>query len=244
MSLAGPTPSRLRALTQWALAGGTAAAFLGPATVVAGVSPVTSLRLLRRWARLQLKALGIEVTVDDRSGFDGKRGVLFVDLHQQTLLSSLIYPMVMPHRASMIVNVEYAALPLLGWLALRLGSVPIVREKPEQARAAMAPIVARLRSGESFGMSIEGRRTEDGALSPYKKGAAVLAIEAQCDIIPFMSFGEYALWPRGEWRVRPGRVHCVAYEPVSTKGLTYADRDALVAGLRALAEAELAARGR
>lgn len=241
MSPVGPVPNPLRAVGQWALTAGAAAVLLAPATVVAGVSPVTSLWLLRRWAGLQLKALGIEVTVDDRSGFDGKRGVLFVDLHQQTLLSTLIYPMVIPHRASMIVNVEYAALPLIGWLALRLGSVPIVREKPEQAKAAMAPIVARLRSGESFGMSIEGRRTEDGGLSAYKKGAAVLAIEAQCDIIPFMSFGEYALWPRGEWRVRPGHVHCVAYPPVSTKGLTYADRDALVAKLRALAEEELAA---
>ncbi len=239
MSLAPPP---WRALGQWAFAGASAAAFLGPATALGQVSPMTSLRLLRRWARLQLSQLGITVSVDDRSGYDGRRGVLLVDLHQQTLLSTLIYPTVCPYPASLIVNVEYAALPLVGWLMLSLGSVPIVRQHPEQAKAAMASVVARLRAGEIFGMSIEGQRSRDGGLSPYKKGAAVLAIEAQVDIIPFMSFGEWALWPRGEWRVRPGHVHCVVYPPVSTKGLTYADRDALVARLRALAERELAAR--
>ena len=235
--------STLRALGQWAYAGASAAAFLGPATALARLSPVTALRLYRRWARHQSRRLGIEIVVENRSGYDGERGVLFVDLHQQTLLSVLTYPQVLPYRASLIVNVEFAVLPLVGWLSLSLGAVPIVRQKPEQAKAAMDGVVDRLKAGESFGMSIEGVRSRDGGLSPYKKGPAVLAIAAQCDIIPFMSFGEWPLWPRGEWRVRPGRVECVAYEPISTKGLTYEDRDALVARLRRLAESELAARG-
>ena len=232
-------PSAVKALAQWAFTGASAAALLGPATALGRLSPGTALKLYRYWAGLGLKRLGVEVTVDNRSGYDGKRGVLLVDLHQQTLLTALIYPRALPFKARLIVNVEFAAVPLVGWLALSLGAVPIVRQKPEQARAAMAPIAARIRAGESFGMSIEGVRSKDGGLSPYKKGAAVLAIEAQCDIIPFMSFGEWERWPRGEWRVRPGRVHCVVYPPVPTKGLTYDDRDALVAKLRALAEAEL-----
>jgi len=234
-------PPPLKALGQWAFAGTSAAALLGPATAVARVSRVTSLKMMRRWARLQLRQLGVEVTVEDRSGFDGRRGVLFVDLHQQTLLSALTYPTVFTHPATLIVNVEFLALPLVGWLMVSLGAVPIVRQRPEQAKAAMSTLAERLKGGESFGISIEGRRSSDGGLSPYKKGPAVLAIEAQCDIVPYMSFGEWELWPRGEWRVRPGRVHCVMYPPVPTRGLTYADRDALVGKLRALAERELGA---
>jgi len=236
-------PSPLKAAAQWAHVGTTAVAMLGPATVVAPLSRRAGLELFRRWAKLQLDRFGIEIAVDDRSGYDGRRAVLFVDLHQQTLLSSLIYPQVIAQMASLVVNVEFLALTLVGWLSYAMGSVPIVRQNPKQAKAALARVVERLKAGESFGISIEGKRSEDGGLSPYKKGPAVLAIQAQCDIVPFMTFGEYELWPRGEWRIRPGRIEAVAFPAISTKGLTYADRDALVDRLWRLANEERAKRG-
>ena len=68
-----PPPPAWKALRQWAVAGTSAAALLGPATLVARTSPLAAMKLMRRWARLQLNQLGISVTVDDRSGFDGKR---------------------------------------------------------------------------------------------------------------------------------------------------------------------------
>jgi 1-acyl-sn-glycerol-3-phosphate acyltransferase len=95
-----------------------------------------------------------------------------------------------------------------------------------------------IREGHNFGISIEGRRSPDGQLSPYKKGPAVIAIEAQCDIVPFMSHGEWRLWPHGDWRVRPGRIHGVVYPAISTRGMQYSDRGELVAQLRELAERE------
>jgi 1-acyl-sn-glycerol-3-phosphate acyltransferase len=236
-------PSPVRAAGQWAYLGVSGLAMLGPALFAAPFSPPTAYRLLRGWARRQLAQLGIELTVDDRSGYDGRRGVLFVDLHQQTLLTALIYPLVLPTSAALIVNAEFVALPLLGWLTIGLGAMPIVRQRPAQARAQLKQAAVRLKAGQSFGISIEGRRTADGGLSPYKKGPAVLAIDAQCDIIPYMSFGEYRLWPRGEWRVRPGRVECVLYPPVPTMGLKYEHREVLVESLWKLAKDELKARG-
>ena len=65
-----------------------------------------------------------------------------------------------------------------------------------------------------------------------------IAIDAQCDIVPFMSHGEWSLWPHGDWRVRSGRIHCVVYPAIPTRGLGYGDRDALVGRLRELAESE------
>jgi 1-acyl-sn-glycerol-3-phosphate acyltransferase len=161
-----------------------------------------------------------------------------VDLFQQTLLSTLVYAQAF-HDVTLIINFEYAALPLLGWAAAASGAISLVRQRPDLAKAQLTRVPQRLKAGESFGVSIEGRRSLDGRLSPYKKGPAVMAIEAQCDVVPFISHGEWALWPRGQWKVKPGRIDAVLYPPIRTKGLTYADRDALVAQLRALAEREL-----
>ena len=98
----------------------------------------------------------------------------------------------------------------------------------------------KLKKGENVGMSIEGQRSLDGRLSPYKKGAAVIAIDAQCDIVPFMTHGEYLLWPRGAWTVLDGgTIDVKVYPRISTAGLTYADRDQLTEQLKSLAEAEI-----
>ncbi len=211
---------------------------LGPAAALARLQPGAAHALYRQWAKLQLEQLGIELHVHDQSGLNGRDGVLFVDLHQQTLLTSIVYPSALPRPVKLIINVEFAALPFIGWFAYAQGGAVIIRQNPKQATAVLKRVASRLREGETFGISIEGKRTEDGALSPYKKGPAALAIDAQCDIVPFMTHGEYALWPRGAWQVRPGRIDTTIYPPLSTRGLTYADRDDVVAQLRALAERE------
>lgn len=195
----------------------------------------------RAAAARALDAFGIELSVDDRSDVLTRRrdrGVLFVHLDQQTLLSVGIYSLVLPLPFRLVVNAEFAALPLVGWLSLAQGAVPIWRQRPEQARRALKTVSQAIRDGDNFGISIEGRRSPDGQLSPYKKGPAVIAIEAQCDIVPFMSHGEWSLWPHGDWRVRPGRIHGVVYPAISTRGMTYVDRDVLVTRLRDLAESE------
>jgi Acyltransferase len=114
---------------------------------------------------------GIELRVEDRSGLDaeGQEPVLFVHLDQQTLLSVVLYPLVIPRRCSLVVNDEFALLPLVGWYVVADGALVLVRQWPTQARAGMEQAARRLRRGESLGVSIEGKRSEDGTLSPYKK---------------------------------------------------------------------------
>jgi 1-acyl-sn-glycerol-3-phosphate acyltransferase len=182
--------------------------------------------------------------IDDRPGLrpDDDRPRLFVHLDQQTLLAIALYPLIFQRQFSLIVNIEFALLPIIGWLTVADGAVILVRQWPAQARAGMRQAAQRMREGESFGISIEGRRSIDGGLSPYKKGPILLAIEAQCDIVPFMTHGEWPLWPRGQWKVRPGTVDAVLYPPISTRGLTIDDRDDLLAQLRELAVRERALR--
>ena len=235
-------PSRSDALRAWTAVLARTVVRLGPAVAVVPVRRDAAVALQHRWAREVLARLGIDVTVEDPLGLGhDPRGVLFVHLNQQTLLAPALYGIAFP-AARFGVNVEYAALPFVGWASIAMGGVAIVRQRPAQAKAALARVAERLRAGETFGISIEGRRTADGRLSPFKKGPVVLAIEAQCDIVPFMTHGEYDLWPRGEWRIRPGHVDLVVYPPIPTRGLTYVDRERLVAELRTLAERELARR--
>ncbi|NUO48288.1 MAG: 1-acyl-sn-glycerol-3-phosphate acyltransferase [Polyangiaceae bacterium] len=233
-------------LKTWARAGSSLGLGFGAALALRPFSRRRSHDLEIATCRRVLRDANITLRVDDRTGLapDDARPRLYVHLDQQTLLAIAIYPLIFQRQFALIANIEFALLPIIGWLTVADGAVIIVRQWPAQARAGMRRAAQRIRDGESFGVSIEGRRSADGELSPYKKGPVVLAIEAQCDIIPFMTHGEWGLWPRGQWFVRPGTIEAVLYPPISTRGLAPADRHDLVGRLRDLAVSERALRGR
>src|SRR5512143_2050370 len=89
-----------------------------PAMAIAPVDNAASWRAFRRASRRILRDLGIEARVDDRSGLSpedvARGGHLFVHLDQQTLLSSVLYPLVISGPCSLVVNVEFAFLPVFG----------------------------------------------------------------------------------------------------------------------------------
>ena len=70
----------------------------------------------------------------------------------------------------------------------------------------------------------EGTRSADGALLPFKRGAFVLAIEAQAPVVPLAILDTRLLCPKKRLSVAPGTVHLYVGEPISTKGLTVNDR--------------------
>lgn len=240
------TPGRLEAAGAWVRGGWGMARGLSAALALSRRAPQRAWETQRQSCRQFLQAMGIQLSVDDRSGLKPEDGrpVLFVHLDQQTLLSVALYPLIMNRPFSLIVNIEFALLPLVGWQTVANGAVVVVRQWSAQAQAGMRRAAQRLSEGQTMAMSVEGQRSKDGSLSAYKKGAAVLAIESQCDIVPFMTHGEWDRWPRGQWRIRPGVVDAVLYPAISTRGLSYRDRDDLLQQLRQLAVRERRLHGR
>jgi 1-acyl-sn-glycerol-3-phosphate acyltransferase len=239
-----PAPNVTEGLKTWARIGSSLGLGLGAALALRPLSRRRSREAEIATCRRILRDANITLRIDDRTGLkpDDDRPRLFVHLDQQTLIPIVTYPLIFQRRFSLIVNFEFALLPIIGWLSVADGAVVLVRQWPAQAREGMRRAAQRIREGESFGISIEGQRSRDGGLSPYKKGPVMLAIDAQCDIVPFMTHGEWSLWPRGQWFIRPGTIDVVFYPPISTRGLGHADRHELVTTLRDLAVRERAVR--
>lgn len=101
--------------------------------------------------------------------------------------------------------------------------------KERWARAALDRLGIDVRIHRPYDVAAAARGALLVHLDQQTLLAPLLYSVAQCDIIPFMTHGELALWPRGEWRIRPGVVDLVFYPPVRTRGLGYGDRDRLVA---------------
>jgi 1-acyl-sn-glycerol-3-phosphate acyltransferase len=176
------------------------------------------------------------------------------------------YELLMPF---IFANVEFLALPFLGWLLLVTGlTVPVVRQWKVQARNALNKTIQRLNTPLPFSstitpiypscyMSIEGRRSQDGSLSPYKYGAAVIATSAvrtkengpgAIQIVPIVARGIRETLPYGDWLISPGEVTLQIHPSITVNAQEEEEEDAervrrlqqhITTELRALAERQL-----
>lgn len=231
-------PGVVVSVARWAALASITPPILGAALMATPLSRRASYGLFDAWCASARRLFGIEVRVIDYGeGAYHEPPYLFLQLNQTSLSETVVASSVLPVRGAIFANLEYVALPFVGWLVLAQGAVVVVRQWPTQARRAVDRAVRAMQRGRSFYMSIEGRRSPDGALSPYKKGPAVLAIRAGARIVPVIFRGAREVLPHGEWRVRPGVVTVELLPAIDARTLTYEDRDALVAELRALASA-------
>jgi 1-acyl-sn-glycerol-3-phosphate acyltransferase len=129
--------------------------------------------------------------------------------------------------------------PILGLILRTMGMVPVDRDDT----LASIEQLGRLRAdGHSIVIFPEGTRSSDGQLLPFKKGAFVAAIRLGIPLVPVVCKGTAEIMPKGQYlSIVPGEVHIVVLEPISTRGMTYEDRDDLLAKARSRIAAELAA---
>jgi 1-acyl-sn-glycerol-3-phosphate acyltransferase len=191
----------------------------------------------QRWLRVACRIFGITLSLrDDNSGHLGPPPHLYIWLNQSNLAEVLAFRALPKH--FLVINVEYAAMPLLGWARVLLSDVVIVRQWKSQAKRGVARAAKRLAAGETWLISVEGARSLDGALQPYKKGPVVMALQSKATIIPMFLHGGREIMPRGDWRLRPGHVEVHLLKAIPTRGLTFDDRNDLLERLQKLADAE------
>jgi 1-acyl-sn-glycerol-3-phosphate acyltransferase len=107
--------------------------------------------------------------------------------------------------------------------------IAVDRKNTRQAAKAYQKAKDHLDSGKSIVVFPEGTiHKHTPKLGRFKDGAFRLAIEKQVDVLPVTIIGNWLLLPdKGKFRFRPGKVLQYVHKPISTKGLTLDDTDAL-----------------
>lgn len=169
-------------------------------------------RLLRAWARVVLRGAGVAVSVEGRlSSFPA---AVVVGNHQSNLdaivhLASLDVPL------RFLVKRELYAVPLLGATLRSLGMVPVDRSRPDRG-AISTGATSILRQPGWLMVYPEGTTSTGQTLLPFKRGAFDIAVSCNVPVVPVTVAGTAAVWPPGQWKIRPGLVRVRIGEPVST----------------------------
>ncbi|HYG99176.1 MAG TPA: lysophospholipid acyltransferase family protein [Terriglobales bacterium] len=213
----------------WAVATPLAALVMFPWTLLTrDIMPLYRVGTWIAWTGVRIA--GVRVEVVGRARLDAQRSYLYMSNHTSNLDPPLLIPLI-PKRTSVLVKKELFRIPVFGQ-AMRIGSlVPVDRSNRERAIESLRQAHSVLKSGISMTIFVEGTRSRDGRLLPFKKGPFYLAMDTGVPIVPVTIAGTYDLLPKGRIFARPGTVRVVFHEPVDPAWFGD-DRDALVATVR------------
>ncbi len=197
-------------------------------------------KVLRAWARLFLAVAGVRVISKELAPLDRSRSYVFVSNHTSNIDVPAILA-VTPEPLRFIAKQELTRIPLFGWAARRMGHVFIDRKDSHGAAKAIRRRIDAGLSGVGLFFFAEGTRSTSEEMLPFKKGAAVAALETGLDCVPIAVAGARdVLRPKGVSVFRPGPVAVVFGAPISLSGYSLDRRDELVAAQRAAVENALA----
>lgn len=187
-------------------------------------------RELRAWARRLLEVTDLPVEAHGLERIPPVGCVYAVN--HASFVDIWILVALLPGSTRFVAKRELARVPIFGWALRATGQIPLDRRDREAAARSYRAAAEEMRAGRSVIVFVEGTRSRTGRLGEFKKGAFVLAIEAGVPLVPVYLRGTRAAMRRGSLWLRRRPVTLVVGEPVATAGLTYDDRDALLARVR------------
>lgn len=178
------------------------------------------------WGRVAAACAGVEVRVTGQEHLQGRKPRVLAANHSSTL-DLVAWTVANAPNPLPVVKRELMWLPPLNLLFWLMGGVFLARGKTKGVDA-LKQVAARVRDGEhSIQMSVEGTRSPDGRLLPFKKGPFHVAYQSGADLIPVVIQGTHALCPKGSWWIRPGLVTVDIQPPARLTGDATADSVAL-----------------
>ena len=200
-----------------------------PFTVLTG--NVTPLYRTSIWiVRTAYSLAGIQVVSEGQDNVPANTACIFMSNHLSNLDPPALLPQI-PGRTAAFFKRSLMKIPGLGY-AMRLAAfVPVSRDGSVQgAQESVAAARKVLEQGIHITTFVEGTRSKDGRLLPFKKGPFYLAMQTGVPCIPVSLWGTEGLMAKGSVRIRPGTVHIVFHAPLYPA--SFATREDLLEAVR------------
>jgi 1-acyl-sn-glycerol-3-phosphate acyltransferase len=205
------------------------AALIGfPWTLLTGnVSLLYRMGMWGAWTGVRLAGIRVQTVGLDK--LDPARTYIFMSNHVSNVDPPLLLPLI-PRRTSVMVKKELFSYPILGRV-MRFGSlVPVDRGNRESGIAAVRAAADVIRQGVNMTIYIEGHRSFDGKLLPFKKGPFYLAEECGVPVVPITIVGSHYVMPKKRFAIKSGTVTVIFHEPIEPKD--FGSRECLMAKVR------------
>jgi 1-acyl-sn-glycerol-3-phosphate acyltransferase len=197
------------------------------ARVVTGGTDVPLRWARTRWSTGLFTACGVRVQVEGLEQIDFTKPHVFVVNHQSMIDIPAMF-VALPVNLHFVAKKELLSVPFLGWYMRAAGMIPVDRANGPAAVETLRRSAARVAGGESVLAFAEGTRSRTGVITPFKKGAFMLALQAGVPVVPVAIEGARKALPPDGFAVRPELIRVRVGAPMPTAGLGADARDALM----------------
>jgi 1-acyl-sn-glycerol-3-phosphate acyltransferase len=196
----------------WAVALPIAAVICIPWVLLSG--KITPLYRFGMWAAITgVRLAGVRVKIAGREKLDPAKTYIFMSNHVSNIDPPLLLPLI-PGRTSVMARHELFNYPILGRV-MRMGSlVPVNRGNRDAGIAAVRSAEQVVKQGISMTIFVEGHRSFDGKLLPFKKGPFYLAELCQVAVVPVTISGTHHVMPKGRFSMKAGEVSILFHDAV------------------------------
>jgi 1-acyl-sn-glycerol-3-phosphate acyltransferase len=160
-----------------------------------------------RLGGVRIRASGLERIPKDRA-------CIFMSNHVSNLDPPVLISMI-PGRTSAFMKRSLMQLPILG-TGFRQGEFIAVDRTGSRADAQRSVAAAEhvLAKGVHITIFVEGTRSPDGRMLPFKKGPFFLALAAGAPCIPVSIYGTEKLLRKGSFRMSRGDANVIFHPPI------------------------------
>ena len=127
-----------------------------------------------------------------------------------------------------IAKSELSKIPIFKSILDRAGFIFVDRKNNDSAVKSMKNLMDDIKKiPRSVAIFPEGTRTSDGELLPFKKGAAIFAINTDIPVIPVAISGTYSWSKKKLFDISQSVISFEFGEPITTENYSFDDRDYL-----------------
>lgn len=200
-------------LSLWAVVVPIVALIFFPWVFITGdIMPLYRAGIWGAWTGIRLA--GVKVQIVGLDDLDAKRTYIFMANHASNLDPPILIPLI-PTRTSVMAKRELFSYPILG-KALRMASlVPVDRGDRDAGIAAVNAAAEVVKQEINMTIFVEGGRSSDGKLLPFKKGPFYLAEECQVPVVPVTVSGTHYVMPKKRLAIKPGPVTVTFHQPIT-----------------------------
>src|SRR5512146_971080 len=189
-----------------------------------------------RGAFFGTQLVGVHSETIGRERLDPEQTYIFMANHVSNIDPPVFVPLI-GRRVFILVKKELFRVPVLGYAMRKAQFIAVDRQNRDAAIESVKKAIEELRSGMSMMAYPEGTRSRDGKLLPFKKGPFHLAMDSGIPVVPVTIIGAYEVWPKGHFRITPGKITIVFHPPMYPQ--KFVSREELMLAVRAKIESAL-----
>jgi 1-acyl-sn-glycerol-3-phosphate acyltransferase len=173
---------------------------------------------------------GVRFRVEGLERIPKDRACIFMANHVSNLDPPALISLI-PGRTSAFMKRSLMELPILG-TGFRQGDFIAVDRNgsPVDAERSVNAAKGVLAKGIHMTTFVEGTRSKDGRLLPFKKGPFYLAMNSGVPCIPVSISGTETIQGKGSLRIKPGTAHVIFHAPIYPAD--FATREVLMKAVR------------